>query len=115
IGLKLELSGRRAILFFRYQRLPAEKTYTQFEDKPTFEEVDVLANRYIEEYVSGRVDRVDVAYMKFIRASEQRPVVETLLPLSAVAPEVRQAAPEAKPAGPAIEYEFLPGAQDILQ
>jgi F-type H+-transporting ATPase subunit gamma len=115
-GLKLELSGRRAILFFRYQRLPAEKTYTQFEDKPTFEEVDVLANRYIEEYVSGRIDRVDVAYMKFIRASEQRPVVETLLPLSAAAPEVRHAAPAvARPAGPAVEYEFLPGAQDILQ
>jgi F-type H+-transporting ATPase subunit gamma len=119
IGLKLELSGRRAILYFRYQRLPAEKTYTQFEDKPTFEEVDELANRYIADYVSGRVDRVDVAYMKFIRASEQRAVVETLLPLSAVAPEVREvrhAAPaETKPAGPKVEYEFLPSAQDILQ
>jgi len=116
VGLKLELSGRRSILFFRHQRIPAEKTYTQFEEKPAFEEVDVLANRYIEEYVSGRVDRVEVAYMKFIRASDQRPVVETLLPLSAVAPEVRQAAPaETKPAGPKVEYEFLPGAQDILQ
>jgi F-type H+-transporting ATPase subunit gamma len=116
IGLKLELSGRRAILYFRYQRLPAEKTYTQFEDKPTFEQVDELATRYIADYVSGRVDRVDVAYMKFLRASEQRPVVETLLPLSAVAPEVRHTAPaETKPPGPAVEYEFLPSAQDILQ
>jgi F-type H+-transporting ATPase subunit gamma len=116
VGLKLELSGRRAILYFRNQRIAPEKTYTQFEDKPTFAEVEVLADRYIEEYVSGRVDRVEVAYMKFIRASEQRPVVETLLPLSAVAPETRHApTAETKPAGPPVDYEFYPGAQDILQ
>jgi F-type H+-transporting ATPase subunit gamma len=116
IGLKLELSGRRSILYFRYQRIPAENTYTHFEDKPTFEEVDKLASRYLEEYISGRVDRVEVAYMKFLRASEQRPVLETLLPLSAIAPEVRQTThAEAKPAGPPVDYEFLPGAQDILQ
>jgi F-type H+-transporting ATPase subunit gamma len=118
VGLKLELSGRRAILYFRYQKIAADKTYTQFEDKPTFEEVDQLANRYLEEYIAGRIDRVEVAYMKFLRASEQQAVVETLLPLSAVAPEVRQRhspSAEAKPAGPPVQYEFYPGAQDILQ
>jgi F-type H+-transporting ATPase subunit gamma len=118
VGLKLELSGRRAILYFRYQKIAADKTYTQFEDKPTFEEVDQLANRYLEEYIAGRIDRVEVAYMKFLRASEQQAVVETLLPLSAVAPEVRQThtpAAEMKPAVPPVQYEFYPGAQDILQ
>jgi F-type H+-transporting ATPase subunit gamma len=116
VGLKLELSGRRAILFFRHQRIPAEKTYTQFEEKPTFAEVEVLGNRYLEEYIAGKLDRVEVAYMKFLRASEQRPVVETLLPLSAIAPEVRERAPVApRPAGPPVDYEFLPAVQDILQ
>jgi F-type H+-transporting ATPase subunit gamma len=109
IGLKLELSGKRAILAFRHQRIPPDKTYTQFEDKPTFEEIEELANHYIEEFVSGRVDRVEIAYMKFLRASDQRPVVETLLPLSAFAPQ------ETKATGPKVEYEFLPSVSDILQ
>src|ERR1700693_78742 len=43
--LHLELSGRRAVLFFRYQGVRAEQSYTHFEDKVRFEEVDELANR----------------------------------------------------------------------
>jgi F-type H+-transporting ATPase subunit gamma len=108
--LHLELSGKRAIAHFRFQRIPAETTYTHFEDKPTFEQVDVLANRYIQAYTTGTLDRVEVAYMKYLSASRQTPVVETLLPLSALpGPGHTEAAP--KP----VEYEFLPDAQGILE
>jgi F-type H+-transporting ATPase subunit gamma len=110
VTLHLEVSGRRPIAYFRYQGIAAENTYTQFEEKPRFDEVEVLANRYIAEFVAGRLDRVEVAYMKFLNAARQTPVVETLLPLSAGAGE-RPAAERPR----AVEYEFLPGAQDILQ
>jgi F-type H+-transporting ATPase subunit gamma len=114
VTLHLELSGKRAITYYRYQAIQAERTYTQFEDKPRFEEVDELANRYMDGYIAGRLDRVEIAYMKFLNAARQAPVLETLLPLSAVAPEVggRSAAPV--PAKP-VEYEFLPSAQNILE
>jgi F-type H+-transporting ATPase subunit gamma len=113
IGLHLELSGRRGITYYRYQGIAAEKTYTQFEDKPRFEDVEPIANRYIAEYIAGRIDRVEVAYMKFLNAARQTPVVETLLPLSTAAPETRK--PGTAPAGPPVEYEFLPSARDILE
>jgi F-type H+-transporting ATPase subunit gamma len=109
-GLHLELSGRRAILYFRHQHIPADKTYTQFEDKPSFDEVEPIANRYIADYVAGRIDRVEVAYMKFYNAARQTPIVETLLPLSAVAP----AGGATTQTGPKVEYEFLPDVQGIL-
>src|SRR5262245_39600362 len=38
----LELSGKRAIIYFRYKGITAERTYTHFEDKARFEEVDEL-------------------------------------------------------------------------
>jgi F-type H+-transporting ATPase subunit gamma len=109
VNLHLELSGKRAIAYFRFQGIPAERTYTQFEDKPAFDEVEQLAGRYIAAYVAGKLDRVEVVYMKFLSPARQAPVVETLLPLSAVGEGEgsRRAAP--------VEYEFLPGAQDILQ
>jgi F-type H+-transporting ATPase subunit gamma len=111
--LHLELSGRKAIIYYRFQGEPAERTYTQFEDKPRFDEVEELADRYLADYVAGRIDRVDVAYMRFLSAARQRPEVETLLPLSSAAPEVRK--PGAAPAVvKPVEYEFLPGAADIL-
>jgi len=108
-AVHLELSGKRAITYFRFHRINAEQTYTHFEDRPTYEEVEVLANRYIAEYTAGRLDRVDVTYMKFLNAARQTPVTETLLPLSPAG-----AAAEEKPAR-AVEYEFLPGARDILE
>ncbi|HYV36667.1 MAG TPA: ATP synthase F1 subunit gamma, partial [Gemmataceae bacterium] len=109
ITLHLELSGKRAINYFKFQQIPAEATYTQFEDKVTFEEIDTLATRYIAAYAAHKLDRVEVAYMKFISSSRQAPVVETLLPLSEVAPT------GVKKAAKAVEYEFLPSAKGILE
>jgi F-type H+-transporting ATPase subunit gamma len=45
IPLHLELSGKRAITYYRFQGIAAEKTFTHFEDKPSFEQVEELANR----------------------------------------------------------------------
>lgn len=109
VTLHLEVSGKRGIAYYRYQGIAAEHTYTHFEDKPTFDEVEVLANRYIADYIAGRIDRVSVAYMKFLSAARQMPVVDTLLPLSTTEP-----AAEAPRAG-GVEYEFLPSAKDILE
>src|SRR5262245_51705874 len=53
LTLHLELSGKRAIAYMKFQGLPAEKTYTHFEDKPRFDEVDELAERYIAAYIAG--------------------------------------------------------------
>jgi F-type H+-transporting ATPase subunit gamma len=134
IDLHLELSGKRAIAYYRYHGVPFEASYTHFEDKPRFEEVEVLANRYLENYLGRRYDQVEVAYMKFLSASRQTPVVETLLPLSTIAPPLRRPATPgatvsastasesgtAHATGPAIpaatvEYEFLPDPRSILE
>jgi F-type H+-transporting ATPase subunit gamma len=116
--LDLEAAGRRGIAFFRFQGIPRAMEYTNFEDKPTFADVDVIAGRYIDLFTSGQIDEVKVAYMKFINAARQQATVETLLPLSGVAPEAKPTAPAAaapEGAGAAkLEYEFLPDAGEIL-
>ena len=113
ITLHLELSGKRAITFFRYQQIMAEQTFTQFEDKVQFEEIDELASRYIAAYTEHKLDRVDVAYMKFVSSSKQMPVLETLLPLSEVVPAAAGKAAAKKEQ--AVEYEFVPSAEGILE
>lgn len=111
--LHLELSGKRAIAYFRFQGFTADKTYTYFEDKPRFDEVDELATRYIAGYTKGEIDRVDVVYMKFLNAARQKVVVETLLPLSAE--EKSEKGPGTAARGSFTEYEFLPSARNILE
>jgi F-type H+-transporting ATPase subunit gamma len=111
IDLHLEVSGKRGIAYCRYQGLRTEQTFTQFEDKPTFEQVEEIANRYIALYVEGAVDRVQVAYQKYLSGSRQVPVVETLLPLDAVPGAGAAETGKAK----TVEYEFLPSAREILE
>jgi F-type H+-transporting ATPase subunit gamma len=109
IATQIEASGKRSILYYRFQKVPMAQTYTQFEDKPKFEQVDELATRYIADYIAGKIDRVDVAYTKFLNAAKQVAVVETLLPLG-TAPGATSSAST----GPKIEYEFIPDAAGIL-
>ena len=106
--VSLELSGKRAISFFKYQKVEAAASYTNFEDKPRFDEVEPLADKYIREFVAGNVDAVDVAYMKFLSAARQTAVVETILPFAAPALK------DSKKTG-TTSYEFLPDATQILE
>ena len=114
VTLHLELSGKRAIAFCRFQGIPFERSYTHFEDKPTFEQVDELASRYLAAYIAGKIDRVQVAYMKFVNAARQIPVVETLLPLDTTPAELGKPAAKKEERKP-VEYEFYPSAGEILQ
>jgi len=107
-SLRLEVSGKRGINFCRFQKLTMDASYTKFEDKPTFDEVDQLANGYIAAYIAGKLDRLDVAYTRFESMSRQRAIVETLLPIGQL--------PGAEAAGKSqVEYEFLPSPQEILE
>ena len=74
----LEASGKRGIAFFKFQRVPRAQEYTQFEDKPSFAQVDEVASRYIDLFISGQIDQVQVAYMKFQSASRQVAVVDAV-------------------------------------
>ena len=107
--VKMEISGKRGIAAAKFRGLPTSETYMHFEDKPSFEEVELLANRYLEEYVSGKLDRLDVAYMRFENVSRQAVAVETLLPLGAL-----EGAGQAEHKGQS-QYEFLPSAESILE
>ena len=81
---RLEVSGKRGISAFRFRKIQPDEQFTHFEDKPSFAEVELLANRYLEAFQSGQLDRLDVAYTKFESLSRQYATVETLLPLASL-------------------------------
>lgn len=107
--LRFEVSGRRGLSAAKFRGIHVDETYTHFEDKPSFEQVELLANRYLEEYISGKIDRLDVAYMRFESVARQSVVVETLLPLGQLE---GAGATDNKSQ---IQYEFLPSAESILE
>jgi F-type H+-transporting ATPase subunit gamma len=128
IPVGIEVSGKRGINYMRYRKLPVDATYTQFEDRPQFHEVEKLADRYIAMYVKGEIDRFDVTYTQFVSSARQVATTSTFLPIvtaeiGALGPSVRKAKAPAKPADgessqtdrSRVPYEFLPDAQGILE
>jgi F-type H+-transporting ATPase subunit gamma len=122
----LEVAGKRGISFFRFRKMVPEATYNQFEDRPQFAEVEVLADRYIKMYIQGTIDRLDVAFTQFVSSSRQIATVQTLLPITTAeigraAPSVRHSNPAATEGpvdakkGEAVPYEFLPDPRSILE
>jgi len=110
--VSLEVSGKRGLAFLRFQGETISHEYTHFEEKPTFDEVDELASRYIAAYVAGDLDRLDVAYTRFESSSRQSATIETLLPVGSLDDD---GAADSDDDGPAVDYEFLPSAGEILE
>lgn len=113
-NLRLEVSGKRGISAFRFRKIAMAESYLQFDDQPKFVDVAQIANRYLNAYTQGQLDRLDVVYTKFLSASRQVPVVETLLPLGSLVGEEDDEMPDdsdrVQP-----QYEFLPSAESILE
>jgi F-type H+-transporting ATPase subunit gamma len=97
--IDLYVAGKKGISYFNFQKRPIAQRLDQFGDMPKFADVDKLADFFINEFTSGKIDAVYVAYMNFLSAGVQKPDVMTLLPLSTVSAQ--------KPTSETI-YDFSP-------
>jgi F-type H+-transporting ATPase subunit gamma len=117
--VSLEVSGKRGLSFLRFKGETVDHSYTHFEEKPTFDEVDELAGRYIEAYTAGDLDRLDVAYTRFESSSRQQATIETLLPVGSLDGPGDGSddsdTPQQSAGGGSVDYEFLPSAGEILE
>jgi len=110
IATDVHMVGKKGIAYFRFLRRPLSEQTSGIGDKPRFEQVEGIANDLMDRFMRGEIASVHVAYMKFLSAGQQRPVVVQLLPLKpeAVEGEDAQAGP------PAVEYEFSPDPRQLL-
>ncbi len=104
----VEVVGKKGTAFFRFAGMAVAQQHKQFGDKPRYEDVEALAQRYMDEFTAGKFDRVTVVYMRFISAGKQRATVEQLLPLA------RPAGEGSGQGGAAQQYDFSPDAKGLL-
>jgi F-type H+-transporting ATPase subunit gamma len=113
--IALEVSGKKAVAFFRFSRIPVVNRHT-IGDKPKYEEVERIASRMMEDFTAGKYDAVRVAYMRFESNARQIPTVLQLLPIeppAAVTPSAGSDATSQKEA-PTANYEFSPSAEELM-
>ena len=112
----LDVSGKKGIAALRFRGFNLNRTFTKFEDKPTFDQVRDLADVYLGEYDAGRIDRLDVVFTKFDSLSQHAAKVETLLPVTPPEPddEDDEETNEFGEKEREIDWEFLPSPDSIL-
>jgi F-type H+-transporting ATPase subunit gamma len=97
-----------------------EKVVAEFpnRDNPTIADLSPVARLVIDEYLSGEVDEVLIAYTDFINTLTQAPRVRQLLPLTPFQTEdiVLTEMLKAQPAVSNMkgDYEYEPGPEAIL-
>lgn len=106
----LHVVGKKGIAFMRFRGEELRQTYTHFGDKPTYADVERLADEFIAAYEVEHTDQVAVVYQRFHSAAVQRPTVDVLLPIATQSADV-----EAEGGAPApAEYLYSPDAQSLL-
>jgi F-type H+-transporting ATPase subunit gamma len=109
--VRTEVSGKRGINALKFRKIMPQQSFTHFEDRPAYDDVAALANRYLDQYITREIDRVDIVYTKFLSSSKQEAVVETLLPLTSV-----EGLGDQESSGHhESQYDFLPSAESILR
>ena len=110
-NIDTEVVGKKGIGVMKFSRLEVDTYHDHIGDTPLYDDVQAIAQTYMDDFVAGKYDAVRVAYMRFVSMSKQVPEVMTLLPLEP--PKVEDA-----PAGAAVDaganYEFSPSAEELL-
>lgn len=73
--------GRKGRDFMYRQRLDVRAEFTKINDRPSMLETLPISRIIIDDYTSGYIDQVYLAYTRFVTTMVQNPTLELLLPI----------------------------------
>jgi F-type H+-transporting ATPase subunit gamma len=112
--------GRELLLRLR-QDLTAD--FSGLPNLPGFLDILPIGRLAIDEFLTGRVDQVDIAFTDYVNMLRQEPKIERLLPLQferrhelgGALPEGQAERRQVRPAGsPGLVYTYEPSQKEIL-
>jgi len=96
--------GRKARTFSRISKLDIRAEFMGLSDRVTMQDTMPISRVVIDDYTSGKVDMVYLAYPRFISTMVQKPTIEVLLPVE----------PAKLPKGQVAEYIYEPDPFTVL-
>jgi F-type H+-transporting ATPase subunit gamma len=101
-------AGKKGRDFFGRLRYTITAEFTELGDYPSLVDTLPISQIAMEEFISGRVDRVFLIFADFVNTATQRPVVRQLLPVQA--PQREEAARASQ-----VEYIYEPSPREVLE
>jgi len=99
--------GRKGRDFFARAGASIIAEFNNLPDYPELVDILAISQIAVEEFLSGRADRVYILYADFINTVTQRPTIQRLLPLEA--PQETE-----QRGGNAVEYIYEPSPDHVL-
>ena len=104
VPVTLVAVGRKGFDFMRRYGRDIRAEFTELGDKPTLADTLPISRMIIDDFSSGFVDRVYLAYSRFVSTMTQTPVLEQILPVE----------PAEVPAIQNVDYIYEPAAVGVL-
>ncbi len=105
--------GKKAEGYFRFRGYTLGRAFSGFSAQPSYEDARQIGEHVIDLFVSGKVDRVELVYTRFISAGSQEVVLRPLVPLTTETVEGGDGKAGSTD-GSGGDYEFEPDPATIL-
>jgi F-type H+-transporting ATPase subunit gamma len=106
--IKLFVSGRKGISYYRFRERPIEDSWFGYSETPGYEDAKRIADELIGRYGAGEIDEIHGVFTDFQSAVRQRPVARRFVPM------VFETVDRPVERGPATQYLFEPDPEALL-
>jgi len=105
--VRLFVSGRKGVSYYRFRQRPVEESWIGFSETPTYDDAKKIADAVIDRFQAGDVDEIHGVFTDFVSVVRQRAVARRFVPM--VFEET------ARPSeGPVAQYLFEPDPEALL-
>ncbi|MEW5801140.1 MAG: FoF1 ATP synthase subunit gamma [bacterium] len=73
-------TGKKAVQYLDRRKLPIEYSMPKITDRVTYEDVQELSNRLVQDLISGKVDDLYLVYTHYVASATYKVVAEPLSP-----------------------------------
>lgn len=109
-GGEIELIGRKGAAFLKFNAMDVSQVHA-IGDKPTFDQIEKIAQTYMDRFIKGEIASVHVISMRFYTIGRQKPEATQLLPLQ---PPANTETASSQAGKAEVEFEFSPKAEVLL-
>ncbi|AGG07630.1 ATP F0F1 synthase subunit gamma [Dehalococcoides mccartyi] len=104
VSVSAVVVGRKGVDFIRRIRQQMRAEFINLGDKPDYLDTLPISRVIMDDFMSGEIDQVFIAYTQFVSTAIQNPVLEQLLPV----------VPVEFPPGQNLEYIYEPESAAVL-
>lgn len=115
-NLEVYTTESRLLGMLEYHHIKPAKVYTGFEELPSDELIELMANDFVKKYMGGTIDYFGVVYMRFSSITSQQVQTLNILPVAELVDDLVTRAKVIWPWELSFENFYLsPSAEEVIE